>query len=257
MSGRSDAARSQYDPSDRPPDKAERSDIVHPKLASPGCSPVLARCPLLAGLAASERLEILSAARTREFGRGEVLYLEGDPVEEILLLRSGCVKTTKFGESGTVAILGLAAPGDALGAAGLISTGQHTTTAEPVQQCRALVWHAENFRTFLQRSPRLYQNMVQIHFVYLRELEERFREMATEMVSRRVARQLARLHDLFESINNPGEICLSQEELAQMTGTTLFSISRLFTEWEARGLVVARRHSVTVRNVDSLRAIAE
>jgi CRP/FNR family transcriptional regulator, nitrogen oxide reductase regulator len=77
------------------------------------------------------------------------------------------------------------------------------------------------------------------------------------MVNRRVARQLVRLHDLFGSINDPGEICLSQEELAQMTGTTLFSISRLFTEWETRGLVVARRHSVTVRNVDSLRAIAE
>ena len=257
MPARSNVVRRQYDSSEGPADGVDRREVVRTKKGALPCSAALARCPLLAGFSESERAEILSAARIREFGRDEILYFEGDPVEEILLLLSGCVKTTKFGESGTVAILGLAAAGDALGAAGLISTGQHTTTAEPVQHCRALVWPAASFQAFLQRSPRLYQNMVQLHFVYIRELEERFREMATEMVSRRVARQLARLHDLFESINNPGEICLSQEEVAQMTGTTLFSISRLFTEWEARGLVVARRHSVTVRNVNSLRAIAE
>jgi CRP-like cAMP-binding protein len=255
MPRKANVVRKDYLP-DRLPDPTVRSDMAHPRSASLPFNAVLARCPLLSGFSVSERTEILSAARTREFDRGEVLFFEGDPVEEVLLLLSGCIKTTKFGKSGTVAILGLVAPGDALGAAGLISTGQYTTTAEPVRRCRGLVWRAATFRAFLERSPRLYRNMVQIHFIYLRELEERFHEMATEMVSRRVARQLARLHDLFGSNNNPGEICLSQEELAQMTGTTLFSISRLFTEWEARGLVVARRHCVTVQNVDSLRAIA-
>ena len=257
MLGRGYAARRQDFPSDRPADKAERCDVVHPKSASPGCSAVLARCQLFSGLTATERTGILSAASITEFHRGEVLYFEGDPVEKIFLLLSGCAKTTKFGDSGTVAILGLAAAGDALGAAELISTGQYTTTAEPVQHCRALVWCAPNFKVFLERSPLLYRNMVQIHFGYLRELEERFHEMATEMVSCRVARQVVRLHDLFGSMGGQGEICLSQEELAQMTGTTLFSISRLFTEWEERGLVVARRYSVSVRNVDSLRAISE
>ena len=256
MPRKANVVRKDYLP-DRLPDPTVRSDMAHPRSASLPFNAVLARCPLLSGFSVSERTEILSAARTREFDRGEVLFFEGDPVEEVLLLLSGCIKTTKFGKSGTVAILGLVAPGDALGAAGLISTGQYTTTAEPVRRCRGLVWRAATFRAFLERSPRLYRNMVQIHFIYLRELEERFHEMATEMVSRRVARQLARLHDLFGSNNNPGEICLSQEELAQMTGTTLFSISRLFTEWEARGLVVARRHSITVRSVDSLRAIAK
>ena len=256
MPRKADFARKDY-LSDRLKDTIDRAVVAPPKSASTAFNAVLARCPLLSGFSASERAEILSAARTREFGRGEVLHFEGDPVEEVLLLVSGCIKTTKFGESGTVAILGLVAPGDVIGAAGLISTGRYTTTAEPIQHCRALVWRAVTFRAFLERFPRLYRNLVDIHFVYLRELEERFREMATEMVSRRVARQLARLHDLFASTSNPGEICLSQEELAQMTGTTLFSISRLFTEWEARGLVAARRHSVTVRNPDSLRAIAE
>jgi CRP-like cAMP-binding protein len=263
MPGRSEVARRADFISSQLAGGADEVDILPAKIAlpaksaSPSWSAVLARCPLFSGLSANERSEILSEARAREFDRSEVLYFEGDPVEEILLLLSGYVKHTKFGESGTVAILGLAGPGDALGAASLISTGQYTTTAEPVQRCRALAWRAPSFKTYLERSPVLYRNMFRIHLVYLRELEERFREMATEMVSRRVARQLVRLHDLFGSIDDPSEIRLSQEELAQMTGTTLFSISRLLTEWEARGLIVTRRHSVTVRKVDSLRGISE
>jgi CRP/FNR family transcriptional regulator, nitrogen oxide reductase regulator len=257
MPGRSEVARRADFLSGRPAGGADGIDILSAKSASPGWSSVLARCSLFSGLSVSERKGILSESRPREFDRSEVLYFEGDPVEEILLLLSGYVKTTKFGESGTVAILGLAGPGDALGAASLISTGQYTTTGEPVQRCRALAWRASSFKTYLERSPVLYRNMFQTHLAYLRELEERFREMATEMVSHRVARQLVRLHDLFGSTDDPGEIRLSQEELAQMTGTTLFSISRLFTEWEAQGLIVARRHSVTVRRVDSLRDISE
>jgi CRP-like cAMP-binding protein len=139
----------------------------------------------------------------------------------------------------------------------LIISGKHTAAAEPVQRCRALVWRAANFKEFVYRFPLLYQNIVHTQIEYRRELEERFREMATEMVSWRVARQLVRLHDIFESASDPVEICLSHEELAQMTGTNLFSISRLISDWETRGLVVSRRHSVTVRNVDSLRAISE
>jgi CRP-like cAMP-binding protein len=235
MPGRGDVARRVDFPSGRPSGGADGADILPVKKASRGWdSAALARCSLFSGLSSNERSTILSEACPREFDRSEVLYFEGDPIEEVLLLLSGYVKATKFGASGTV--------------------GQHTTTAEPVQPCRSLAWRAPIFKALLERSPVLYRNMFQIHLAYLRELEDRFREMATEMVSRRVARQLVRLQDLF---GDPGEIRLSQEEMAQMTGTTLFSVSRLFTEWEAQGLIVARRHSVTVRNVESLRVISE
>jgi hypothetical protein len=51
-------------------------------------------------------------------------------------------------------------------------------------------------------------------------------------------------------------VSLSREELAQMTGTTLFTVSRLFSAWETRGLVKPRREAVTISD-QALRAIAE
>ena len=48
------------------------------------------------------------------------------------------------------------------------------------------------------------------------------------------------------------EIGISREELAQMTGTTLFTVSRLLCQWEEKGIVSARREAVLVRNLPAL-----
>ena len=73
-----------------------------------------------------------------------------------------------------------------------------------------------------------------------------------------MARQLVRL---LPQIGRPAdgaiEVSLSREELAQMTGTTLFTVSRQFSAWEARGLVKPRREAVTISDVQALRAIAD
>jgi CRP-like cAMP-binding protein len=100
--------------------------------------------------------------------------------------------------------------------------------------------------------------MVQVLGDHLMELEERFREVATERVGSRVARQLLRLQEqIGRPVHGVIEIGLSRHELAQMTGTTLFTVSRLLSAWESCGIVSARRESVTICDVESLRAISE
>jgi CRP-like cAMP-binding protein len=44
------------------------------------------------------------------------------------------------------------------------------------------------------------------------------------------------------------EVSLSREELAQMTGTTLFTISRLLSRWGEDGFVLPRREAVVIRD---------
>ena len=203
-------------------------------------------------------MRIAAAARVKEFSRGEVLYLEGDSVRQVLLLTSGVVKINKLGLSGMEVILRLGVPGDVLGALGLFSTGSHCTSAQAFRQCRALVWDASAFKALVERFPVLHQNMARILGEHLLELEERFREVATERVGPRVARQVVRLMEqIGQSVDGAVEIGLSREELAQMTGTTLFTVSRLLSAWEARGIVRPRREAVAICDVPSLRAIAK
>ena len=154
---------------------------------------VVESCPLFTGILPCEYAGICSSARVREFARGEMLYMEGDSVRQVLLLTSGIVKITQLGPSGTEAILRLGVPGDILDTASIFSSGRHCATAQAFRTCKALVWEAAAFKSVVERFPVLYQNMVQVLGDHLLELEERFREVATERVAPRVARQLVRL----------------------------------------------------------------
>jgi len=219
---------------------------------------VAARPPLFSGILPGDYTRIAAAGRFKEFARGEMLYLEGDPVGQVLLLTGGYVKTTRLGLNGTEVILRLSVPGDVLGAAGLLSGGTHCTTAQAFRLCRALVWEAPAFKTLVERFPVLHQNMVRILGEDLLELEDRFREVSTEKVSQRVARQLVRLTEkIGQPVDGSVEVGLSREELAQMTGTTLFTVSRLLSAWEARGMVRPRREAVTVCDIQLLRATSQ
>ena len=217
------------------------------------------RAPLFSGILPGDYSGISAAARVKVFVRGERLYLEGDSVKQVLLLTAGFVKITQLGTSGTEVIIRLCGPGDVLGAAGLVSTVPHRTTAQAFRDCRALVWEAPAFDALVGRHPVLHQNMVRILGEDLLELEARFREVATERVGPRVARQLVRLLEQMGRPANNGEmeVCLSREDLAQMTGTTLFTVSRLFSAWEARGMVRPRREAVAICDIQSLRAVTE
>ena len=219
---------------------------------------IVDRPRLFAGILPEAYTGIRSAANVKQFTRGEMLYLEGDAVDRIFLLTSGSVKITKLGRGGEEVILRLAVSGDVLGAVGLFSCGMHCTSAEVFRTCRALVWESKAFKGLADQYPMLHQNMVAIVDEHLRELQDRFREVATGRVGPRVALQLLRL---LKTLGQPAdmgvEVSLSREEWAQMTGTTLFTVSRLLSAWEASGIVRPRREAVVVCNIPSLIAISE
>jgi CRP-like cAMP-binding protein len=237
------------------PEGGDHSSTVHHRITDT-VRTAGARPALFSGILPGDYTRIAAAGRVREFARGEVLFLEGDSVQQVLLLTSGFVKLNKLGMSGTEVILRLGVPGDVLGALGLFSAGSHCTTAQAFRQCRALVWDAAAFKALVERFPVLHQNMARILGGHLLELEERFREVATERVGPRVARQVLRLMEqIGQPLDGAVEIGLSREELAQMTGTTLFTVSRLLSAWESCGMVRLRREAVTIFDVPSLRAI--
>jgi CRP-like cAMP-binding protein len=216
------------------------------------------RPPLFAGILPGDYARIVATARVKTFARGQMLYIEGESVQEVLLLTSGSTKLKQYGPSGMSVILRIGVRGDVLGATDVFSTGRHCSTAQAFRSCRAMVWEATAFKTLVDCYPVLHANMARILRGDLLELEERFREVATAKVGTRVASQLLRLVKRIGWPANGGvEIEVSRDDLAQMTGTTLCTVSRLLSSWAAMGLVTLRREAVTIRNAESLLAMSE
>jgi signal-transduction protein with cAMP-binding, CBS, and nucleotidyltransferase domain len=67
--------------------------------------------PLFTGVSPEDFRRISAAARLKRFSTGEMLYSEGDTVDQVLLLISGFVKTTQVGSKGFEVIFRLSTPG--------------------------------------------------------------------------------------------------------------------------------------------------
>ena len=211
---------------------------------------------LFAGITPVDCAQIAASCRPRLFSRHEAIFVEGQPVRQILLIKSGCVKLTQLSQDGSEVILRLSGAGDIVGVLGLSANASHTCSAHVVETCHAFVWDSIKFETFLEHLPIMRKNVARILSQRLNDLEERFREVATEKVGMRVAHELVRLlKQVGKPLSGGIEVSLSREELAQMTGTTLFTISRLMSEWEQLGFVLPRREAVLVRDPQRLAAV--
>lgn len=213
---------------------------------------------LFSGISLADCTEIVSASQKKIFLRRQTIFFEGSRIRQIVLLISGCVKLSQFGQSGTEVILRLGGPGEIIGALGLSTPSDHCSTAQTLELCTALVWEAAIFDVISGRFPLLRRNVARILEDRLQNMEKRFREISTEKVAARLSSELVRLvHQIGQRVNGYVEISLSREELAQLTGTTLFTVSRLLCQWEVLGIVSARRGGLLVLNLPALAALSQ
>jgi CRP/FNR family transcriptional regulator, nitrogen oxide reductase regulator len=214
--------------------------------------------PLFSNIPPADCREILAAARKEAYARRQKIYLAGDPVRQIVLLTSGCAKIVQVGQSGCEVILCLNGPGDPLGMVGLNTYTRHCSTAQALGASTALLWETSAFEALSERFPVLRRNVTLILCKRLEELQERFREISTEKVAARLSHEIVRLlRQVGRQVDRGIQINLSREELAQLIGTTLFTVSRLLSDWDQQGIVSAQRESVTVKNLQALVELSE
>lgn len=213
-------------------------------------------CPLFAGIAFNQRREIVRAAHARKFLRGEIIYRQGESVGQQVLLVSGCAKLVQFSPDGAEVILRLCVPGELVGLEGVSIQHSHCATAQALQSCEAAIWPMTTFSFLCQQFSRLSLNSVNILRGQLEEMEERFAEISTQHVPSRLSRQLVRLiNQVGYQKNGTVVIHISREGLGQLTGISLYTVSRLLSEWQRKGILRARRKEICIPNPEALQCL--
>lgn len=204
--------------------------------------------------------QVIAAANLRELSDGSFFFFEEDHAEIAYVLIAGKVKLTQVTNDGQQVILGYLVPGRVFGIIAILKKVAYPVSAEAVGKCRALAWDRATMNSLMEQSPRLALNALHIMAGQIREFQNRVRELSTQRVEQRVARAVLRLARQSGRKTGDGvliDLPLSRQDLAEMTGTTLYTVSRVFKEWEKRGLVASKRQQVMVVSPHGLVSIAE
>jgi CRP-like cAMP-binding protein len=211
---------------------------------------------LFEGFSPADSASIISSARETHFCRGQTLFGEGEPVEQVFLVLSGSVKITQVGFDGSEVILRVTGVGDPLGIFALWPV-KHNSSAQIVQPGTALVWDSGHFAKLLDHFALLRRNAMCDLEQRLQEMEQRFREISIEDVPSRLSGELIRLSSrVGEGVIENREIHLSQTDFARLTGTTVSTVNRLLSRWQKLGIISIRRQAVRVHNHAALMQVS-
>lgn len=212
------------------------------------------------GIALDELTIIARAAARRQVAAGTFLFHQGDPATVLYVPVQGRLKLTQVTPDGHEVILRYVGSGEMTGATALFGETEYPASAEAVEDVEVLGWDEPTMLQLMARYPCLTLNVLHILSKRIQELQDRLREMSTERVERRIARALLRLVSQLGRKSDHGvliDLPLSRQDIANMTGTTLFTVSRVLSRWEEDGLVEAGRERVLIRNPRGMVVIAE
>jgi CRP-like cAMP-binding protein len=221
---------------------------------------LLNKAPLFAGAGGIERGAALLAAQECKREKGEFFFHQGEEAVAFYVVIEGRVRLTQLTPEGHQVIIRFLGPGEGMGLIVVLSNTVYPLSAEVVADCTALRWDKAATIQLMEDFPQLALNGLRLVGGRFQELQNRYRELATERVERRVARALLRLARQTGRRTEKGvliDLPLSRQDLGEMTGTTLYTVSRILSNWEQQELIETGREQVTIVNPHGLVVIAE
>ena len=151
-------------------------------------------------------------------------------------------------------------PGRVFGIIAILKKVTYPVSAQAVGDCVALAWDQRTLNQLMERHPQIALNSLHIMAGQIREFQNRVRDLSTKRVETRIARAVLRLANQTGIKVSEGiliDLPLSRQDLAEMTGSTLYTVSRILHDWEEMGIVLSKRQKVVITNAHGLVSIAE
>ncbi|SNX72080.1 CRP-like cAMP-binding protein [Cereibacter ovatus] len=210
---------------------------------------LLTRLPPFSMLDRAQIRAILDQAASRRYDEGATVFGEGMPAERFHLLLDGTIRVIRTTPTGEQIIALHIGPGQLFGIAPALARDTYPATAVAAAESLALSWPVRLWPEFVQRYDGFATESYRTLGARLGEMQSRITELATQQVEQRVAACLLRMvNQSGRKVDQGIEIAfpVTRQNISEMTGTTLHTVSRLLSAWEREGIVESTRRRIVV-----------
>jgi CRP/FNR family transcriptional regulator, cyclic AMP receptor protein len=196
---------------------------------------------------------LLAIARRRTFSRNEIVFHHGDPADSLHLIRKGRFGvriTTPVGDTATLSVRG---PGDAFGELALFGgESVRSATVAALEPGETHSVYRDDFQRLRRQYPVVNDVLIGILTDRLRRLSEQVIEAYYVPADRRVLRRVCELAEMYPRAGEAVVVPLTQEEIAELAGTSRATVNRVLRDAERRGSVELRRGKTAVLDLEAL-----
>ncbi|HEY8616603.1 Crp/Fnr family transcriptional regulator [Phenylobacterium sp.] len=211
-------------------------------------------------LDAPGRREVLQAGVVRRLPQGKVVFSQGDPGTTCHTLLEGRVKIVQTRPDGGQSVIRFIGPGEMYGTVAALMDKPFPADAVAVLDSTEVYWPVAVMRQLMTRFPQVAIRSAASAGSRLFELQHRVGELSGEKVEQRIARALVRLVRQAGRRTAEGieiDFPITRQELAEMAGSTLHTVSRTLSAWDEREITASSRRHIVVRKLHVLLDIAE
>lgn len=212
------------------------------------------------GLTDAARREWIDQSATRTLRNSQPLARQGEPADALYLVEQGLLKLLQVTPEGHELIVRFVSPLEPFGGVVALEGATFPVTALAVEPTRLRVWPKATLSALLARHPQVRTNLMREMSAHMTDALTRVRELATKRVGQRLAHTLLRLGRQVGEQTPEGLVlrhALTRQELAELTGTTLYTVSRILSRWAAEGVIESRGRRLLVKSVRQLQQISE
>lgn len=210
----------------------------------------------LAQMDERDRRRLLDAGRALRIPAGASLLFEGDLSERAVVILRGTARVFATAANGRQVLVTIVGPGEILGEMSALDGRPHSASVVALEDLDVVVISDTDFRSILAANASI---AIAVAVRLTRELR-RGMHQRTELVAydvpARLAAALVELHDRLAAGDGPFEAPISQRELAEWCGASREAVTKGLARFRSCGWVQTGRRSVTVLDVEALRARA-
>lgn len=193
--------------------------------------------------------EILDQARTQRFEEGTEVFGEGLEATHFYLLLDGYLRVVRTTPGGEQIIVLHISPGQLFGIAAALQRDTYPATAVTAAESIVLSWPSHLWQGFTAQYDGFATESYKTVGQRLGQIQDTMTEIATQAVEQRVAAAVLRMVNQSGRKTKEGiEIGfpVTRQNISDMTGTTLHTVSRMLSAWEKDGIVRSTRKHIVV-----------
>lgn len=212
------------------------------------------------GLTHEQYDAVMRCGFKKSLPKNTILFHQGDYARKCYLVEIGKLKLTKVSEHGREVIIRYIYAGELTAAVSVLKDQEYPVTAVTIENTKVIGWDKTTILSIMERNPGIAIRSLMAVLERLQEVQNRYLELCTERVEKRVAQAVLRLSKAVGVKTSQGvriNIPLSRQNIADYTGTTIFTASRILSEWEKKGWIESEYGKITITDPHSIMVFSE
>jgi len=216
----------------------------------------LRKIPVFSHLTDEELKMVDEITKVRKYRKNMLIFVEGEHGDELYFVKKGRVKISKLLEDGSEKILHILKERDIFAEVLLFGGGEYPATAEVIEDAEIGIIENKPLEELLKKNGEMTLKILKVMAERLRRAQYHIRDLALRDACGRLSSVLLDLVEEHGEETPDGvkiSVKLSQQQLANMVGTSRETAARILGMWRKEGIIKVNNQIIEIVDMERLK----